>query len=69
MNGVSSTWTRETYESSKAQLQQAQEQVKLLTDSQHAVEQPAQLEAELTLQAAEQPVKRVPWWKRLFADI
>jgi hypothetical protein len=51
----------------QAQLQQAQEQVKFLTDSQHTPEQPAP-EAEPAPQPAE-PTKRVPWWKRLFTEI
>ncbi len=52
----------------QAQLQQAQEQVRLLTDSQRTPEQPAP-DAEPTPQAVDQPAKRVPWWRRLFADI
>ena len=51
----------------QAQLQQAQEQVKLLTDTQHAPAPPAQPES--TPQPAEQPAKRLPWWKRWFAEI
>ncbi len=52
----------------EAQLQQAQEQVRMLTDAQHAPEQPAQPEP--TPQPAEHPPpKRLPWWKRLFAEI
>ncbi len=52
----------------ESQLQQAQEQVRMLTDSQHAPAQP-ELEQEPTPQQPEQPAKRVPWWKRLFAEI
>jgi hypothetical protein len=37
-------------------------------DSQHAAKETAP-EAEPTPQAADQPAKRVPWWRRLFADI
>ena len=68
MNGVSNTWTRETHASSEAQLQQAQEQVKLLTDSQH-IPEPSAPDAAPTPQAADQPAKRVPWWRKWFADI
>ncbi len=50
----------------ESQLQQAQEQVKLLTDTQHAPAQPAP-EPEPTPQPAEP--KRVPWWRKWFADI
>ena len=56
MNGVLNAWTRE---SSEAQLQQAQEQVRLLTDSQHTPEHPAP-DAESTPPVANQPAKRVP---------
>jgi hypothetical protein len=48
----------------EAQLQQANEQIRLLTDTQHASAQPTP-EAEQT-QPAEQPTERVPWWKWLF---
>ena len=64
MNGVLNTWTRETRESSEAQLQHAHEQIKLLTDSQHTPQQSA-LDTAPTPQAADQPAKRVPWWRRL----
>ncbi len=52
----------------QSELRQAREQIKLLTDSQHTLEQPAP-DAAPTLQAAAQPAKRVPWWRRLFAEI
>ena len=65
INGVFNAWTRE---SSEAQLQQAQEQVRLLTDSQHTPEHAAP-DAESTPQTAAQPAKRVPWWRRLFAEM
>jgi predicted transcriptional regulator len=52
----------------QAQLQQAQEQVRLLTDSQRTPEHPAP-DAAPTPQAADQPAKRVPWWRKWFADI
>ncbi len=58
----------------QAQLQQANEQIRMLTDSQHVVRpEPAPSEpapdVEPTPQAADQPAKRVPWWKRLFGPI
>jgi len=52
----------------QARIQALEEQVKLLTDSQHGAEHPTP-DAEPTPQAADQPAKRVPWWKRLFAEI
>jgi excisionase family DNA binding protein len=52
----------------ESQLLQAQEQVRLLTDSQHTPEHAAP-DAEPTPQAADQPGKRVPWWRRLFGPI
>ncbi len=56
----------------QSELRQAREQIRLLTDSQHVAEQaaPAPIEpapeAEPIPQAAEP--KRVPWWRRLFAE-
>jgi cell division septum initiation protein DivIVA len=52
----------------QSELRQAREQINLLTDSQHTPEPPAP-EAETTPQAADQPAKRVPWWRKWFADI
>ncbi len=52
----------------QSELRQAREQIKLLTDTQHAPEQPTP-EAEPTPQPAEQPAKRVPWWRKWLADI
>ncbi len=44
----------------QAQLQAAQERIKLLTDAQFATAQ-----SDPTLPLSEQPLKQVPWWKRL----
>ncbi len=52
----------------QARIQALEEQVRLLTDSQHTPEHPAP-DAEPTPQAADQPAKRVPWWRKWFADI
>jgi hypothetical protein len=51
----------------EAQLQQANEQIKVLTDVQHTPVQsePGPLEAELSPQLLEQR-KHTPWWKKLF---
>lgn len=51
----------------EAQLQQANEQIKVLTDTQHApvLLQPGLSEAEPSLEPAERPRKQAPWWKRL----
>ncbi len=43
----------------QARIQDLEEQVKLLTDAQHQQEQPAE----------QPPPKRLPWWRRLFAEI
>jgi cell division protein FtsB len=51
----------------QARIQSLEEQVKLLTDTQHAPAQPTQPEAELASQPVEP--KRVPWWRKWFADI
>ena len=52
----------------EAQLQQANEQIKLLTDTQHAPVQlqPRLPEAQPSPEPAEQATKQAPWWKRLF---
>ncbi len=51
----------------EAQLQQANEHIKLLTDTQHAPGQlqPGLPEAEPSPQPSEQLPKQAPWWKRL----
>ena len=51
----------------EAQLQQANEQIKLLTDTQHAPGQlqPGLSEADTLLEPAKQLMKQAPWWKRL----
>ncbi len=55
-------------ERQNAQLQAELEAARQLTQHTPAPSEPAP-DAEPTPQAADQPAKRVPWWRRLFADI
>ncbi len=51
----------------ESQLQHAQEQIRMLTDSQHAPAAEPTPQPDPAPQMAEP--KRAPWWKRLFAEI
>ncbi len=50
----------------QSELQQAREQIRLLTDSLRTPQPDPPAEP---APAAQRPPKRLPWWRRLFADI